>query len=741
VQLSNQRIRDTGNTMKKSFFLLLIVAFVSAASAQVVRADAQKAETEIPDFGSNWLKTPLSHQQTPNGDFNTRFYSRMVHLGGQTFQVGNVNYFKIPKVPGQKKFSYDEIGVALRDGMQMPFFIRDSGNAKVFEGEWQKMRRFVRLYVRENTDSVEYSFAIMRSSYGLPTATEAEVIQRELFKIAPDQMKGEWLKQITAKASVISDMFCSEAYAQSACNSSLAPTNYSACLACGGAVTQCCLINSSCGATGTTGTGSSPTISTSLGSISLDPTQYAGIQSDIGAMESLGQQAITDAQKEMAPGRLFLQAGATAAGAALGASLAGIAVNLMEQGAIALAEKFGLLKSKNDQARVEAFNAIRKQYVEEQKKVLEFEAGIDKALDAMNKGQAVETSEGMKFMGLKNSEILEKLGPEIEITNVKLDIAIGKLKKDIINSCVADQDADAADIVKVRKQLADYEIIKKNLNPSEATTCQKLSDSFRQLREAEGHLQSWRAEMAGYRSAVTKDMSKKNEIDQKSINQDAKISPKSVGNGIQKISDQDEARIGRQFDKEEDRLVDDCKKVIGKFLKQEKKENKSLAALTERGDKSKKVCEDYVKTPPGGVSMTNSQLAARFSPDVKDGLKEALDDAGILARVSELDQQKSINDAAGKDAEIQAASSRNIAQVTRTTENRSAAVSLGQVDSVAQFFDQLAIDQSGSHPGMDDPMAAIWKKKDQLRSECGGDWQDKELQLRESTDSVGRGDF
>lgn len=131
------------------------------------------ATSTTPDFYLKWMKYPV---QT-TGKIKMQFIQRIVPLPrNQHFSIGEITLMEMPK---EKDFSIETMQNEVRVAMGFKAWNKRSvGKAQVFEQEWSEARKFYRLYVMEEKDTVRFSVATFRMGYAKNLMLESEVVQR-----------------------------------------------------------------------------------------------------------------------------------------------------------------------------------------------------------------------------------------------------------------------------------------------------------------------------------------------------------------------------------------------------------------------------------------------------------------------------------------------------------------------------------------------------------------------------------
>lgn len=764
----------------------------------------------IPDFGSHWLKSPwIRSQESGSGVIEAKVFERLIQTDSQVYPVGTVTYFKYPKQIIAAKFTYEQVLDTLKVGMGMPFWIqRTLGRTHVYEGEWVALGRFIQIYVRENSDSVEYSVAMMRMSYMLPTAVDAEIIQRELFHELPLSHKKNWLDGILTDLHRIESTIVAESYA-GACD-------------CSGAAI---LTNPTCAkqclqglGSGTSGTSSTPGITGSgvLGSItsgnpvlsngvvtvnsnvavsgnvtgSMNAGQYAGLQTTAGnattaingvskqlaaantnlanmninsnwsntntqvanftktlnsyeptlqtmsgSMQNYNQdwkntnqqfgRLVDLMQQEMAPGRLFVTAGATAAGAVVGAQLATMAFEGLGMGIKYFAQLIGLIPKEADALKVQHFKELREAYEHSKDSLVVLENKIDLALAAMDMKS--------KF-GLSNEQIVAQLGPTIKEYTARLNVAQRKLEQDISDgsACISQ---DSQWVSQLEDQLDGYKAIKNKLGLGNAYACNVLADEFSKIGEAEAELQHMRLALLDSQEAVLNSKDLQNAADHKVIEKISKNSESEDNERLTyKIAERDRKRVASEISKKQDQLVDRCEDLVKHFIKVHEQRNGPELFKGRVG----RACDDFVHNP----QSTNDGFLNNFDPSVRERAKNLLkEDSGFFSDAAILIEQQSQNEMADNQSKQKIQASLVNEKVMNATLTRSSRVSEGELQELTRYFESLKSDQlysSSSGPTVESKFESLARDRERLTAVCGDDPIGDQLKQRAQAYSTAR---
>jgi hypothetical protein len=753
------------NLLKPSKKFVLVFLFISSAA---FAGTNQNQFPTIQDFGDRWIKSDWIKSDGVDTGVRSRIFMRVVRPPHhEAYSVGNVTYFKIPKGKnGKIPFSYDQVLKALTEGMEIKWEQRTLGATHIYEGVWTPLHRFMRMYVRENSDSVEYSVAIMRATYFMPTGFESEIIQRELFNILPDAKKpsNKWLNQINASLEHFRSLLIPEAEAQQAggcdctnvtqacgptcygaglINSSgvyigpgssgssgsssgtttTTPTTPSAPVSTGGTTTTTPVTTSpttgtGTGTTPTTGTGTTPTTGTgSSGTINAGGIAISiptNLSNDVDSVTSSLQQAVSIMKKETQLPTLFLQAGATAFGATLGSSLAGLAVEGIKMGITAFASKMGWVKKQTDDQVLSKFRDMRDSYLKTKNSTLALESSIDavlKSMEALKK----EPSKDPAFKGLGSSTfIVEDLGPTIKKYQGLLDAK--KKEKDFWAAqadganCLAKTSQEEDDL---EKQIHSYQFIQQQLGPSGGDMCRMLSDQVDTVLEAESELQHQRLALFQIRSDVdvaVADRDKTDEKTSKKLNKDPFLSKGNVRKEMDEAYKENKRNSG-PVTADQQKVVNSCKSQIEQIVKSRREKMKGVF----KGN-PEEVCESFVRD---GTYSSLDLISNFYNPADQKLAYAVLKDSGVIADAAELGHVQILNQESFSRTVADIDSNAKISKKLNALPLRNGAVSQGELRSFNNFFLKLKFDLTGS--ALDDKFSKLLNNEAKIQEVCGSE--------------------
>jgi hypothetical protein len=172
---------------------------------------------------SVWKWRAGLEQTSPAGE-SVRIYQRFYQDKERAFALGQLTHLKAQKVEKESFKQYADAVKKSAKKIYRPKMIveRRYGDAYVFEGFWDKGNRFFRYYVWQHKEKRHTSVSTFRISYGDKLYTETEIFQRTLYLKNSNKVK-------TTSFEVL-DLFMNKAWAQDGCN--CAPGDYLCLLLC-----------------------------------------------------------------------------------------------------------------------------------------------------------------------------------------------------------------------------------------------------------------------------------------------------------------------------------------------------------------------------------------------------------------------------------------------------------------------------------------------------------------------------
>jgi hypothetical protein len=427
------------------------------------------AQAPSADFTASWTASRKHVRTGPGGKYEARIYERWVHAGDVSYVVGNVTHFRFPKaaLPKGQAFNRHEAAEKLRVAMGLAAWRkREQGAASVFEAEWTRADRFVRVFVSETKDSIAYDIALYRMAYAEEMAFESELLLRQLSGALETRLP--WLDRMTALLELVIPV----AHA--------GPAPAPACPVCAPGDAVCAQMASAC-----------------LQQAQLQQ-QITQIYASTSQMNAQGQAANTnwaDTNREIRrsndllrdfiqPENAFLWAAAGAAGAAAGALAVSLAVDAIAAGGAAIYEA---ITHEKEEARIlERFAKARELW----EKTSQAAADLERTIDTLFRAREVTRS-----FGIPRGELVRRLGTfralksaELRRANQALDDALARGD----DACAARLAGTAGFLTEL---VAEVERLREHMDDPQGDQqfCVILRRQLEKLREAEGQLQTARA--------------------------------------------------------------------------------------------------------------------------------------------------------------------------------------------------------------------------------------------------------
>ncbi len=488
-------------------FIVMCIATFGVSAAQA-------------DFTSNWLATPKAERNAPEGHYEGRILERMVTVGNTVYPVGNIVYLKFPK---REKFNPADFAEKVRVAMGFEkWHTRRQRGAYVFESQWASTLRFVRMYVKEEKDSISYSVAVFRMAYMDSVVLESELIQRRLAGVTEGQLP--WLEKMFTWVDRNASLFA-KAYAEGCpvctpgdtiCMMSASSCNEAQ------MVTQMQQFNNNIGQTNTQLGIANGNWSQTNSQLATANGQLATANANWAQTNQVGAAANknwADTNKElhrsndllqnfMKPENAFLFAAATAAGAAVGAMAVSLAVDALVAGGKAIYEA---ITHEQEEAKIlERFKQAREVW----EKTSLAARDLEKVIDSLLYLKTIS-----KSFGLTREQMIEKLGVSKASSEAALRRAKGQLDE-------ATNSDNAACIEKYSNETAQLTDLVGNVSSlrtklqdplTEAAICTNLKQDLGKLTAAEGMLQKARASILGGHDVWLKSWGDENEQARKDL--------------------------------------------------------------------------------------------------------------------------------------------------------------------------------------------------------------------------------
>jgi len=458
----------------KTLATVALVSWVSSFFFSFARADISATPIRA------WVATPTEVREGPSGRYEGKILQRYVIADGKPFAVGNIVYVKFPKTSNSHDFSATTVAEELRIAMGFRSWNhRQQLAAHVYESEWTATRRFVRVYMTEDRQSISYAVALFRMAYADTLAGETELIQRELLGV--QDMPVPWLKRaLEAMVGIPS------AHAEGV-----------PCPMCAPGDIPCQIQQAGCAGTNQ---------QNALGRLSNDVNALSGVatalQPQVGVFnknyaETLKEYRATREmlQNFMRPENLFMFAAASAGGAALGAMAVNAAVDVIAAGGRAIWDAItGEGKAK---AILERFKNAREIWEKTSSAAVELEKSIDEML---------ALKQLAKSFNIPREKVVAQLALQVTIYE-----AFERKAQKALDDAIERGDGDCAshyaqDLTHYKQGVVLAKTLQARLNdPSiDSALCIDLKKKLLKVREAEGVLQEARlAILAGQEQWAT----------------------------------------------------------------------------------------------------------------------------------------------------------------------------------------------------------------------------------------------
>lgn len=536
--------------MRLFVFLALLILPLSHAIA-----------ADKPDFYLKWMKHPIES----SGPAKMQLIQRIVPVAkGKYFSIGEITLMEVPK---EKGFTVDSLQKDIQTAMGFKSWrTRTVGKAKVFEQIWPEARKFYRLYVLEDKDTIRMSIATFRMAYGRSLYLESEVMQRlfisekkksydfanDLFArlnqtishwIMPSanaQIPISWDNLLGGAGSVIDttsiDQLLSGIHSMqgtladtntqiSGVNANIAVANQhwgDTNVQLGNANTQLAAVNQNWAGTN----GQLNTANQNWAQTNQQLKDYQNILSGIKDQAAQTSQMVDQnwkdtnkiaseylsTMKDMTrPEKLALMAGATAAGAALGATAVNLAVSGVKWGITEIGRLIsGYYKEKKHQERLAEFKQARELYYKSKSSIDSLEASVDGFIQIFETANLSKMPMDQVLTQLNRLKLLKE--SELKVKKEKLDSLTLKRIDGVSNkSCDLQYHSLGEELPQLQSLVDSISAMTKQLKSAEGTAgaCQDISMAISKLIEAEMDLELSRREMVNALSSYIEDLRRK----------------------------------------------------------------------------------------------------------------------------------------------------------------------------------------------------------------------------------------
>ena len=574
----------------------------------------------------NWVKGPINRFASAQGESSGRVFMREVRAGKSSFSVGTVSYFSLPVALQTPESTYRDILNTLKVGMGIPNWNqRTVGDVQVFEGDWEKGRRLMRVFVRADRGRLEMSVASVRKTYAVPVSLEMELLQRHLFGVLMGSQPGKnypalgWMDELIASAAPLIDSVFTPAYAQSGIGGlpiqlpvgggglgggifgggGIPPLPIGGgggnpldgltgiLNELGGLQSQLGtlgnqLTGSINGATGTV-SGISNTwtnnLHTTMGQLTGLSNQWQGTANQMVSLGNTFNTNMANTNKILTqmidPSHDFMMAGALAAGAATGALAVHVGVMALSKVGDMILDKMGWKGTKKAEDRLAAFAQAREVYEKSDDMVESMEKSIDALLNVYSFAQTKFVDKNGNVINGITNEILVR---EFNAAALRAETEEKILQKRLTSAMEREDGTCAAQIseqmAEIQKPQDDFRKIASILDNPHFNICNALGSDFRTIREAEGKIQRAREAMLAKENQVLADTYKVDAQEHK----DNKVAASDGESRKREEIVKDKSRVDadhsmKEIDKQRKNLKKDCENIF-KSIKDELKKDK-----------------------------------------------------------------------------------------------------------------------------------------------------------------------
>ena len=468
---------------------------VSTGQSSVVREQS---------FPAGWRISRFVAKEGPGGVYGARIFERQVKDGKSSFSIGNIVQFEFPKnrpsLPGGRvRYDMEQLSEHLRIGFGFERWriARRQGNAHVFETDWQSQGRWVRAYAMDQGERFSISIALFRLAYAEDVAIESELIQRAIMGVLDKPAASAESENSKSGFKWERLLGISSAYAQAGgaggggnctCPPNTPPNLCAPFQA--GCLTQGLqqLLNQSSNTLGAI-----QNLANGINPAAINNALNRVGAVNVGALNNLFRSVpglLQDANDNWAesnrlvsqfldPGHAFVWAGASAAGAALGASAMGL---LLDGVAAAGSAIYKAIQGKTDEELLDAFKKAREQYTQMNTASRSLEAALDNLLSLEELSRTFKLSREQILIGL--GPLAAKTKAEAEVAGERLRTAIaGKAE----NACVDELALSKSNLDELHKTIG--ELQEKIAETKGIRVCDQIGTLIDKVHKAEAELQ------------------------------------------------------------------------------------------------------------------------------------------------------------------------------------------------------------------------------------------------------------
>jgi len=165
-------------------FIVLLVFILSGAlfANQPSSSDNLKSESmKIMEQIKKWEVTPTLKKKNSSGTTEFKIFTRKDSNPHHSNAMASITYMKLPK----KGTSIDQMIGTIKQGLNISewFEERSRQDALIYGLYMPSLDRYLRIYIKEDKDSIIYTIATMRTFYIETLAVETELMQRYLLKV------------------------------------------------------------------------------------------------------------------------------------------------------------------------------------------------------------------------------------------------------------------------------------------------------------------------------------------------------------------------------------------------------------------------------------------------------------------------------------------------------------------------------------------------------------------------------
>jgi hypothetical protein len=554
-----------------------------------------------PDFYLKWMKYPLQS----SGQVKFQLIERIVPIEkGKHFSVGEISLIEIPK---EKNFSVQSLQKDILTAMGFKsWHTRTVGKAKVFEQVWPEARKFYRLYVLENQDTVRLSVATFRMAYGKSLYLESEVVQRLFLREKKNAY--DWAGELFSQ---LGHWVIPEAHAQSPIDwgdlfggnggsplGGLDADSINKLLSgldqikgtLGDTNVQLNVANQNWGNTNVQLGEANANWANSNAQMGEANKNWAETNQQMKEYQDIlngfkdqaaktsdmvdknwkdtnkiASDYLTTLKDMSRPEKLALAAGATAAGAVLGATAMNMAISGVKWGITEIGRLIsGYYKEKKHQERLAEFKQAREMYYKSKTAIDSLESSVDGFIQVFEKANLSKMPMDTILSQLARLKLLKE--SELKIKHEKLDeLTRKRLDGTSDDKCEMQLNALADDMPKLQSLVDAIDSMSKQLKTSEnaGKACQDIRLAIGKLIEAEMDLELSRREMVNALSSYIEDMRRKQvqvaELDDKmNSGKDDKRLDKTMGKTKKTVNSQAKDQISDA----RDHFVDQCQSFL-----------------------------------------------------------------------------------------------------------------------------------------------------------------------------------